>query len=66
MLYYVEYPPENAIKYKNIPEFQNYKICFNTNGYEPIQVMKQRKLGNPLTYLTKHYLRLLVGVRATD
>lgn len=50
MLYYVEYPPENAIKYKNIPEFQNYKICFNTNGYEPIQVMKQRKLGNPLTY----------------
>lgn len=50
MFYYVEYTPENVTKYRNIFESQNYEICFNTNEYEPVLVMKQRMLENPLTY----------------
>ncbi|ORE00700.1 hypothetical protein BCV72DRAFT_107470 [Rhizopus microsporus var. microsporus] len=50
MFYYVEYTHENVTKYRNMLESQNYEICFNTNECEPILVMKQRMLGNPVTY----------------
>jgi hypothetical protein len=50
MFYYVEYTLENVTKYRNILESRNYEICFNTNEYEPVLVMKQSMLGNTLTY----------------